>query len=183
MIRIVGMTKTIELFQNGHHEIYFVDENDNIIADAYKAYKITHEEYVERQNFRKLLEEKIKNQFNRIFENKICNMKVRFSKKSFCKIVSDKAITKSVVNGFSISEHFETAEKIKEIFENAELLGSYPDRNNDPNVIAMHRLQKEITLSNGNNCFAYLTMKEVKKEGNRFYTMELLLKKYPLPNK
>ena len=64
---------------------------------------------------------------------------------------------------------------LQNIFENAEFVGSFPDRNNDPNVVAMHRLQKAITLSTGKNAIAHMTLKEVKKEGNRFYTMELIL--------
>ena len=39
----------------------------------------------------------------------------------------------------------------------------------------MYRLRKDITLVSGKNAVAYMTLKEVKKEGNRFYTMELIL--------
>ena len=175
------MEKFLETFKDGHHEKYKIDENGNLL-DAYKSYKITHTEYIARTELRKSLEEKLNPLFNYVFENKKCQMKVRFSKNSFGKITSDKAVTKSVVNGFSLQEHFETCEKIKEIFEEAEFVGSFPDRKNDPNIIAMHRLQKCVELSTGKKCFAYLTMKEVKKEGNRFYTMELLIKKYPSSN-
>ncbi len=79
----------------------------------------------------------------------------------------------------SYEEHFEAAENIKQIFELAEYLGSFPDDRGDPNIIAIHRLQKDIELSNGRKCIAYITLKEVKKAGNKIYTQELLLNKYP----
>lgn len=37
-----------------------------------------------------------------------------------------------------------------------------------------------MTLSDGEKCFAFITVKEVKKDGMRIYTLELLKKKCPL---
>ena len=115
-----------------------------------------------------------------MLENKNNGFKARFSKNTANKIASDKAITKSVVNGFSVKEHFEAATNIKNIFETADFIGTFPDSSNDPNILAIHRFQKEITLESRKKCVAYLTLKEVKKNGSRIYTQELLLKKYPL---
>lgn len=106
-------------------------------------------------------------------------MKARFSKNTANKLASDKAITKSVVNGFLVEEHFEAAQNIKQIFEEADFVGTFSDGRTDPNILAIHRFQKLILLSSGKKCIAYLTLKEVKKEGNRIYTQELLLKNYP----
>ena len=55
----------------------------------------------------------------------------------------------------------------------------YFAKNAAPNIVAIHRFQKEIELSNGKKCVAYLTLKEVKLGGTRIYTQELLLNKYP----
>lgn len=163
-------------WENGHHRRFWVDaETGAVVADAYACYKIGHDEYVLRNECRMRLAKQLAPFLNRIIVNKKINMKVRFSKNSLGKVSSDKAITKSVVNGFSVQEHFEALADLKTIFETADFAGSFPDRNNDPNVIAMHRLRKDITLISGKNAVAYMTLKEVKKEGNRFYTMELIL--------
>ena len=165
-----------DFWEDGHHRRFWVNsESGNIVADAYSIYKISHEEYVLRNECRRLLEKQVEPFLNRIITNSKHNIKVRFSKNSLGKVSSDKAVTKSVVNGFSVQEHFEALSNLKNIFENADFVGSFPDRNNDPNVVAMHRLQKTISLSTGKNAIAYMTLKEVKKEGNRFYTMELIL--------
>ena len=168
-----------DFWENGHHKCFWIDsETGNIVADAYAVYKISHEEYVLRNECRKLLEKQVAPFLNRIIINKKQKIKVRFSKNSLSKAGSDKAVTKSVVNGFSVQEHFEALADLQNIFENADFIGSFPDRKNDPNIVAMHRLRKKITLASRKNAIAYMTLKEVKKEGNRFYTMELILECY-----
>ena len=111
-----------------------------------------------------------------VFTNISSNIHVRFSKNSISKLSSDKAIKKSIVNGFSIKDHFEAAKNIKELFENAELFGKFKDRDNDPNIIAMYRFQIPVKMG-----FAYITTKEVKIHGNRMYSIEILLNKKSLP--
>lgn len=127
--------KLKEIWQDGHHKMLFVDEDTGVVlSDAYESYHISHAEHEIRKECRADL-------LN----------------------ASDKAITKSVVNGFLPQEHFEAAENIKGIFESAEYIGSFQDDSN----------------SSGRNCIAYITLKEVKSEGSRIYTQELLLNEYP----
>ena len=165
-----------DFWENGHHRRFWVDKGTgNIVADAYAVYKISHEEYIIRNECRLLLAKQMEPFLNKNIINKKKIIKVRFSKNSLGKVGSDKAVTKSVVNGFTVQEHFEALADLRNIFEKADFVGTYPDRNNDPNIVAMHRLQKEIKLTSGRNAFAYMTLKEVKKQGNRFYTMELIL--------
>ena len=109
--------------------------------------------------------------------NRNCELKARFSKNTANKIASDKAITKTVVNGFSVEEHFQAAYNIKQIFEESEYIGKFDDDSREPNIIAIHRFKKDFILTGGKECIAYLTLKEVKKDGTRIYTQELLLKK------
>lgn len=167
-------------WQNGHHRQFWVDRATGaVVMDAYKNYRISHEEHFIRKKCRADLLKSVECLFGKVMTNKN-GFKARFSKNTANKIASDKAITKSVVNGFSVQNHFEAAENIKGIFETADFIGSFPDTSEDPNIIAIHRFQEEIELSSGRKCFAYLTLKEVKKDGSRIYTQELLLKKYPL---
>jgi len=145
-----------DVWENGHHTKIIVDSKTlSFIANAYEEYKITHTEYITRKQCRASLLCVLSKYFGKVFTNKDSNIKARFSKNTANKLASDKAITKSVVNGFLPEEHFEAAENIKGIFEQAEYIGS---------------LKK---------CIAYITLKEVKKEGSRIYTQELLLNEYP----
>lgn len=102
-----------------------------------------------------------------------------FTSRSIGKLGSDKAINKSVLNGFSTQEHFEAAFQIKQLYEMSDFIGRFLDDRNDPNVIAMFRFQIPIILSSGNKAFAYISTKEVKIHGNRTYTIELLKNPYP----
>ena len=172
-----------DFWEEGHHSVFWVDNNSGkIIADAFNVYHISYEEHLVRHACRQSLMLCLTSLFGKVLTNKDANIKARFSKNTVSKIASDKAITKSVVNGFSVEEHFEAAENIKQIFEQAEYIGSFPDKKKDPNIISIHRLQKNIELSNCKKCVAYITLKEVKKDGNRIYTQELLLNKYPPRN-
>ena len=172
-----------DFWEEGHHRVFWVDKDSGErIADAFEVYRISYEEHLVRHACRQSLTNCLASLFGKVLTNKDANIKARFSKNTVSKIASDKAITKSVVNGFSVEEHFEAAENIKQIFEEAEYIGTFPDKKNDPNIISIHRLQKSIELSNCKKCVAYITLKEVKKDGNRIYTQELLLKKYPLHN-
>lgn len=172
--------KLKEIWQDGHHKMLFVDEDTGVVlSDAYESYHISHAEHEIRKECRADLLNALSGLFGKVLTNKDCNMKARFSKNTANKLTSDKAITKSVVNGFLPQEHFEAAENIKGIFESAEYIGTFQDDSNDPNIIAIHRFQREITLSSGRNCIAYITLKEVKSEGSRIYTQELLLNEYP----
>ena len=99
-------------WKNGHHKRFWVDRNTNVvIADAYEVYKVSHEEYLLRNEYRKILEKQVASFLNHIIINKKHGIKVRFSKNSLGKVSSDKAVTKSVVNGFSVQEHFEALQK------------------------------------------------------------------------
>lgn len=173
-------TEIKDIWQNGHHKRVIIDScTGEVIADTYETYHISHEEHEVRKQCRQSFLLALQYLFGKVLTNKDCNMKARFSKNTANKLASDKVITKSVVNGFLPQDHFEAAENIKGIFEFAEYLGTFPDDSNDPNIIAIHRFQKCIQLSNGRDCVAYITLKEVKKEGSRIYTQELLLNEYP----
>lgn len=173
-------TKMQDVWNNGHHTKVIVDEaTGKILANAYETYRISHAEHETRKQCRQELLIALSVLFGKVLTNKDSNIKARFSKNTANKIASDKAITKSVVNGFSPQEHFEAAENIKGIFESAEYEGCFSDESNDPNIIAIHRFQRKIALCSGKICTAYITLKEVKKEGSRIYTQELLLNEYP----
>ena len=166
---------------NGHHQRYWVsDETGEKVADAYAVYRISPKESRLRNISRAEFLTAVSVLFGTVFTNKHNDFKARFSKNTANKISSDKAITKSVVNGFTVENHFEVAKNIKAVFEQSEYIGMFDDKKHDPNVLAVHRFQKKIELSDGKGCFVFLMLKEVKKDGMRLYTFELMANKYPL---
>lgn len=177
----IAENNIVDCWADGHHQRYLVDRiTGKKVCNVYEAYCISPKESRCRKSCRAVFLDSVSDLFGMVFTHADSGCKARFSKNTANKIASDKAITKSVVNGFSVEKHFEAAGTIKSVFEQAAYAGMYSDRKHDPNIIAVHRFQKDMTLSDGEKCFAFITVKEVKKDGMRIYTLELLKKKCPL---
>ena len=167
-----------DFWNNGHHSRHWIDNKTNIdIGEAH--YIPSHKEYFQRKELRIQLQTHLRQFVNKKFKNQKSGIDANFSARSIGKLGSDKAINKSVLNGFTSQEHFEAAMQIKPLFEASDFIARFPDDRNDPNVIAMYRFQIQLFLSTGKNTYAYITTKEVKKQGNRTYTIELLSSPYP----
>ncbi|EHE1098938.1 hypothetical protein J0E39_000932 [Campylobacter upsaliensis] len=93
-----------------------------------------------------------------------------FNLKSLSKMTSDKAIQKSVNNGFSKEEHLRAVLDIERLFKNANLAKTYNDEKGGKNVL-IHRFNSEFENAN-----ALITTKEsLDKDLNKIYTLELEL--------
>ena len=166
-----------DFWNNGHHSRHWIDnETGRDMGEA--IYVPSHKEYCERLKLRKDLQEELKLLINKKFTNKESGIDSNFSARSIGKLGSDKAVNKSVLNGYTTQEHFEAAMQIKQLYESSDFIARFSDDRNDPNVIAMNRFQIAIILSTGKKAFAYITTKEVKFHGNRTYTIELLSSPY-----
>lgn len=90
------------------------------------------------------------------------------------KMISRKALDKSINNGFTREEHFQAVANIEALYENAVLIHTGGDsKNNDP-LIVMRRFAAPIVL-NGTVADALLTAKESldKENSVRVYSLEL----------
>ena len=88
------------------------------------------------------------------------------------KIISSKAVAKSVVNGFSRDEHIEVAKHIEKLFTESKLLRSHKDYKENPNILQVHRFVKDIEV-NGKEANALITLFEKMQGKNKIYTIEL----------
>ena len=167
-----------DFWYNGHHSRHWI-ENESGHDLGVALYSPSHTEYQERLELRKSLQLQLKPLVNKKFTNKKSGISANFSSRSIGKLGSDKAVNKSALNGFTSSEHFEAALQIKQLYENSDFIARFNDDRGDPNVIAMYRFQIPLLLSTGRKTFAYITTKEVKIQGNRTYTIELLAQPYP----
>lgn len=167
-----------DVWSNGHHTRHWVENlTGRDLGEA--RYTPSHKEYLERVALRQNLLLELKSLANMKFSNRKSGINANFSSRSIGKLGSDKAVNKSVLNGFSAEEHFEAARKIKQLYEDSDFIGRFRDDRGDPNVIAMYRFQIPIILATGRNAYAYISTKEVKIQGNRTYTIELLSNPYP----
>ncbi len=65
------------------------------------------------------------NNCKKLFEKKENGIRFIFDRRSFNKMGCDKSINNSVINGFTVQEHFKAAENIKDYFECSEVIGQW----------------------------------------------------------
>ena len=88
------------------------------------------------------------------------------------KLVSEKAVEKSMKNGFSRAEHYTAAALVGKIFPYAILRESNRDRGQFSNDMDIRRYVANIRLENG-DAFAKYTVKSSEANGQRIYSVEL----------
>ena len=88
------------------------------------------------------------------------------------KILSNAAVRKSQVNGFSVNEHDAAASILETLWRVATLGESNPDRNGDPSLTSVKRFVAPVRLG-ARDAYAYITAKESVEHGHRIYSIEL----------
>ncbi|MBO4319172.1 MAG: hypothetical protein J5857_01730 [Treponema sp.] len=102
-------------------------------------------------------------------------IEANLSKHSIDKMTSAKALEKSKKNGFSLTEHFELAAKIKPLYESAVLVADHGNLKNpdDPNIVSIKRFVAAAILNSGKKADVLITVKESIANGHRIYSIEL----------
>ena len=108
------------------------------------------------------------------FVNKKYGIKARFSKTSQAELRSRTDHTKE--NGFTLPEHFEVANQIKELFENAHFRREHDDTKNGEKDLKIERfLSMPIQLKSGKKARALITVKHsLDKDGHNIYSIEAM---------
>ena len=104
--------------------------------------------------------------------NKQSNIKAYVNSDGAKKMVSDAAIEKSKNNGYNAREHLSVANKINELFENANFVNEIADKNGHESI---KRLNFEAPVIVGENkAVALITAKKsIDKDLNTIYSLEL----------
>ena len=102
-------------------------------------------------------------------KNNIDGREVKFTKRSLEKMTSGSAVGKSLDNGFTREDHYEAAQNILEIFKTAKFLQTEKPKNGSLDILGVHKYMGEYKNAN-----VKITIKEIKENGNRFYSIELL---------
>lgn len=111
---------------------------------------------------------------NTDFTNKTTGKKAKFTGKSQKELRSRTDHTKE--NGFTIQEHFEVANKIKELFETATLEKEHEDtKHGDKNLRIERYLSQPVTLKSGKKVRACITVKHtIDADGRLVYSIEAM---------
>lgn len=140
--------------------------NDNASKDHVKKEEKTNDEW------RKEIKEHLESVRGKDLVNKATGIKAILSSEGIGKMTSGPAIKKSVDNGFTGDQHFEAVKRIKELFNEAKLVKTHPDKNGDKNV-TMKRFVAQDEMKDGTKFDALITLKETVEHGHRIYSLEL----------
>ena len=89
------------------------------------------------------------------------------------KMISSKAVDKSIHNGYTKEEHFASVENVLSLFKVSELAHSEKPNNKSVDVIAYHKFIADFSI-NHKPTKAKITLRETLQAGNRIYSLELL---------
>ncbi|MBS4241694.1 hypothetical protein CVU5213_08210, partial [Campylobacter vulpis] len=104
-----------------------------------------------------------------LFSNENTGIKASFGTAELKKMTSDKAILKSVNNGFSVKEHLEAVKNIKELYEKASYKGVDDDVKHSDKAVKIHHFISEFEGGNAE----ILVKESLDKNQNKIYTLEL----------
>ncbi|EFP6868102.1 hypothetical protein OI790_001691, partial [Campylobacter upsaliensis] len=118
--------------------------------------------YTQRQEIKNTLKAKI----NQAIANENTGEKAILTNKGISKMLSDKAISKSVDNGFSREEHLRAVGVVDELFKRAKR--AFSKRDEKDKNLSIYRYNAPFKNAN-----ALMTLKEYKQNGKRIYSLEL----------
>lgn len=156
------------------------DSSLNLIQEELKHYPIvpiTHivvdnsvskTSKLQRQELKELLKPLLNTPVQNLYTGHIATL----SNIGLKKIGSDKAMQKSLDNGFSKNEHFEAAKQILELYKNARFAEKFKDTKKNNESLSIYRYNAPININN-QQANALLTLKEYEENGKRLYSIEL----------
>ncbi len=128
---------------------------------------------IKRAKDRKTAIENINSFQGKELTNKESGIKTKINRQQKDKLVSNRALGKSLKNGFTEEEHFSAVSNINVLYEGAFLWKKRGDRKGDVNVASMQEFYAPIDFDNGKKGCALILLKESTEHGVRLYTAEL----------
>lgn len=172
----------------GSYNYVIFDDADVNIAETYYQNKsvsdsvkqaLPEQIFTTYESAKAYLRKKIAEEKN-FAENRSTKVKAVLNRQGAYKMLSEKAVSKSVENGFTVQEHITAAASVLKLFTNAELLVSHSDQKGRAQFAAIERYGAPVILADGELAEAYITVRENTEHGRRIYSIELLeLQKMP----
>ncbi|MCL2282575.1 MAG: hypothetical protein FWC26_04585 [Fibromonadales bacterium] len=92
------------------------------------------------------------------------------SGESISKLLSGKAVGKSIKNEFTREQHYAVASDIDNLYRNSTKIITHPDNKGRLEITA---IQRRVAPLYGDSV-AYITVREISKGGNKIYSIELI---------
>ena len=123
--------------------------------------------------------EVLKNLAGKDLKNNDTGVVAKINSNQYNKMISNAAVNKSLSNGFTRDEHFETLANIEDLYQNAVLLEKTEDlKNNDPNV-KIYRFASPFVIGNEIADALIIVKETINIDQKRIYTLELTEIKKP----
>ncbi|HEF3566372.1 TPA: hypothetical protein R9127_001300, partial [Campylobacter upsaliensis] len=125
------------------------------------------------KNLRNKAKNILKNLKGKVVENENNALKASISSEGINKMISVKAVDKSIKNGFSKEEHFISVENVLNLFKISQFVRSEKANNRSADIINYHKFNADFSI-NKKPSRAKITIKESYEGGNKIYSLELL---------
>ena len=100
-------------------------------------------------------------------------MEASISSDGISKMISVKAVDKSLKNGYTKEDHFASVENVLKLYKISKLTQSETPLNKSVDVVAYHKFIADFRI-NQKDSRAKITLRETYQAGNRIYSLELL---------
>ncbi|WP_270971895.1 PBECR2 nuclease fold domain-containing protein [Campylobacter upsaliensis] len=125
------------------------------------------------KNLRNNAKNYLKNLKGKIVENENNGLKASISSEGINKMISVKAVDKSIKNGYTKEEHFKAVENVLNLFKISQFVRSEKANNGSVDIINYHKFNADFSI-NKKPSRAKITIKESYEGGNKIYSLELL---------
>ena len=125
------------------------------------------------KNLRHKIKGILSTQKGQVITNIHNGMQASISSDGINKLISSKAVDKSIANGYTKEEHFASVENVLNLYRSSQFVQSEPLTNKSPDVIAYHKFIVDFSIDH-KPTKAKITLKESIHAGNRIYSLELL---------
>ena len=143
------------------------EELERQIAELKREIGVKENTYILREQTKEILNSLVGKNITNQNDGRIAQI----SRKNIAKMTSDKAIQKSVDNGFTPQEHFKAVQDIENLYKGAIFRETHKDLKGESDNVLIHRYNTKLDNAN-----ALITLKETlsgQYEGNKIYTLEL----------
>ena len=161
--------------ENPHTQMYYAGQYQELIRQHEESIHVPYGTI--RKKAQTVQYDLLKKHRNEDVKNLLTGEVARITKNGVTKMISDKAIAKSIANGFTAEEHLQAVSEIKPLFEEGRLFSTTPDKKGSADI----RSIKHFLARREDGSYADILVKQYTDENlpQKIYTLELQELKKP----
>lgn len=161
--------------ENPHMQMYYAGQYQELIRQHEESIHVPYGTI--RKKAQTVQYDLLKKHRNEDVKNLLTGEVARITKNGVTKMISDKAIAKSIANGFTAEEHLQAVSEIKPLFEEGRLFSTTPDKKGSADI----RSIKHFLARREDGSYADILVKQYTDENlpQKIYTLELQELKKP----